>query len=484
MMSAIPHTLVYLCVSIISIYLAARYIDNINQKLSKLEQNNAIAKSLQIKRKVIFILTLTLNLGMLALLKYTNFFLQNVNTLVNAFGVDLPIGAVRWLAPLGISFYTLQVVGYLADVYWSVSNAQTNILKFALFTSYFPQMTTGPISRYSQLENQLYSVHKFDYKTVCHGAIRMAWGFFKKLVIADRIGILATAVYSTPQDYTGLYVWVGTLAYVLQLYADFSGCMDIVIGASECLGIKLPENFRTPFYSRSTQEFWQRWHITLGNWLKDYVMYPILRSQTMANWGKKLKDRFNKKIAQRLPTYTAMLVLWIAIGIWHGDGWRFIFQGLWFWLIIVLSQMMSPFFKKTINFLKIKTETFSWHLFQSIRTTLIFSVGILFFGAQSLKTAFYMIKNALTNFNSTIFFNGDLLALSGGEKNLQIVAFGVFILIIVEAFQARGNSIRNWLDNQNLVFRWIILYALIFSIIILGYYGPGYDPANFIYGRF
>lgn len=484
--SAIPHTLIYLIISIVSIYFATRYIDKANRQIDNANISETAILDIKRRRKAVFIIAIIINIGMLALLKYTNFFLQNINALANVFGAELPVGAVRWLAPLGISFYTLQIVGYLTDVYWGTSKAQPNILKVALFASYFPQMTTGPISRYSQLENQLYAEHKFDFKQISRGATRMAWGFFKKLVIADRIGILATSVYSSvPDYYPGLYVWVGTFAYVLQLYADFSGCMDIVIGASECLGIKLPENFRTPFYSRSTQEFWQRWHITLGTWLKDYIMYPILRSKSMIKWGAKLKKKVSKKAAQKLPVYVAMLVLWLALGVWHGDGWKYIFEGLWFWAIIILSQLLTPLFKKTISFFKIKTETFSWHLFQSIRTTLIFAVGgVLFFGALNLKTAFSMIKSALTVFNSTIFFNGDLITIAGGERNLQIVAVGLLILIIVEAFQARGQSVRTWLSEQNIIFRWIILYGLIFMIIVFGLYGPGYNPADFIYGRF
>jgi hypothetical protein len=200
--------------------------------------------------------------------------------------------------------------------------------------------------------------------------------------------------------------------------------------------------------------------------------------------GKGLKKRFGKKTAQRISSYLAMLVLWLAIGIWHGNGWQFAAQGLWFWVVIVAGQLLTPAFKKTIGALKIQTETFSWHLFRSIRTFLIFAVGVLFFGSGSLPNALYMLKSGLTVFNPTVLFSEDLVTLAGGPANLRIIAFGVIVLFAAGAFQAKGVSVRDWLGRQNAAFRWIVLYGLIFCVILLGLYGPGYNPADFIYGRF
>ena len=292
------YTIIYLVVSTVSTYYAAKAIH---------------AETEDRKAKRILNITLLLNFGILAIVKYYGFILWNVNAVRGWFGSEAVGTSLHIAASLGVSYYTLQLVGYLLDCYWKVGMVQTDFLGFALFACYFPQMTSGPISRYKQIQADLYKEHSFDYAQVTHGLKRMAWGFFKKMVIADRLGLIVNSVYSNYESYHLVIIWAGIFCFALQLYTDFSGCMDIVLGTSECFGIVLPENFRNPFFSTTIQEFWQRWHITLGTWLKDYIMDPVLKSDTWIKLGEKSRKRFGKKWGKRVPTYLGMLILWLGM---------------------------------------------------------------------------------------------------------------------------------------------------------------------------
>lgn len=220
------------------------------------------------------------------------------------------------LAPMGISFYTLTLLGYLFDVYYEIGPVQRNYGKLLLFGCYFPTMISGPIMKYSDMEKQMYTGHKLDYRNVTFGMQRMLLGFFKKLVISERTAILANEIFNNYEKYSGVSIWVGAAAFTMQLYTDFDGCMDIVLGISECFGIRLPENFSAPFLSRSIEKYWRRWHISLGDWLKNYLFYPLLRTKFFMNLPKKLKGKLGKKGAKQATTFLAMLILWFTIGYW------------------------------------------------------------------------------------------------------------------------------------------------------------------------
>ena len=251
-LSSPAYTVVYLALGVIATALCARGIARARENGSSGRARAALAVGLAV------------DLGLLAVLKYTGFFLGNVNRVGGWTGLWGPLPVPDLLAPLGISFYTLQSVGYLLDAYWDICPIQPSVWKTALFVGYYPQLTSGPIARYRDMHERLYAPHGFDSRRVAFGLQRMLWGIFKKLVISARAGVVANTVFADPAAHPGFLVWIGAALFTLQLYTDFSGCMDIVLGISECYGIPLPENFRTPFFSRSVQEFWQRWHITLG----------------------------------------------------------------------------------------------------------------------------------------------------------------------------------------------------------------------------
>ena len=428
------------------------------------------------------------NFGMLAALKYSSFLFENLNAVLRwGTGADASVSFLHPLtleSPIGISFYTMQAAAYLLDTYWEISEPQKNPFKTALFISYDPQLTSGPITRYSQMKDQLYAGHSFDWKNVTFGLQRMFWGLFKKLVISVRAGVIVDTIYGAPDSYRGLYVWFAASVFMLQLYTDFSGCMDIVIGASECCGIILPENFRTPFFSRSVQEYWQRWHITLGEWLKDYILYPLLRTSLFRNLTKILKKRFGKSASRQIPSYLAMLCVWLLIGMWHGGAWKYILgMGLWFWCCIVLGQSLEPLFKKLIDVLKINTDTFGWHFFQSLRVFILVAVGNMFFRLQNIPAVFTELKNAFIVRNPWILFDDSLYSLGLSAKSFHVLAASVLVLVVVSHLSEK-ESVRVMIARQNLVFRWIIWITLICSIVVFGVYGPGYNASTFIYQQF
>ncbi len=430
------------------------------------------------------VLGLAVDLGILAALKYNGFFVSNLNSAFKLAGSSFRLSKPDLLAPLGISFYTMSVAGYLLDVYWGICPAQPNLLKMALFAGYWPQLTSGPITRYGEVGEKLYKGHRFDSRQVAFGMQRMLWGIFKKLVISARLGVIVDTIYGDGITYGGFYIWVAAVSFVFQLYTDFSGCMDIILGASECYGILLPENFRTPFFSRSVQEFFQRWHITLGAWLKDYLLYPLLRSRAwkgMADW---IRVHWGKKAAKLLPSLAGMLCVWLFMGLWHGGTWGFILGwGLWYWLCIASAQVLKPVFRKITVRLKINTGCFSWHLFQSLRVFVLVAIGNMFFRLEGLMRTLRTIRAALFPKNPEIFFDGSLFKLGLNGPNFILMVICLLLLLVVSVLQEKG-SVREQIAKQNLPFRWMVWYGLIFGILIFGMYGPGYDAVDFIYRGF
>ena len=248
------------------------------------------------KRKLYLIVALVCNLSILGMLRY------------------LRLGLI---VPLGISFYTLSIVSYLLDVYYGIDKAEKNYFKLLLFGTFFPLLISGPIVRYKDTGKSLCEGHRFDYKKLTYGSQRVIWGFFKVLVISERLAVISDTIFDDHTAYPGVYVIIAAVSFTVRLYTNFSGSMDIVLGLVLTLGIELHENFKRPFFSQTVQEFWQRWHITLGEWLRDYVLYSTLRSKMFTRLGVKLKERFGKKKGKNLTTYLPMMILWLMAGIWH-----------------------------------------------------------------------------------------------------------------------------------------------------------------------
>lgn len=398
------------------------------------------------------------------------------------------IYGTEMVAALGMGYFTLQTLGYIIDCYWGNIEPQKNPLKLLLFLVYFPQLTTGPISRYAHLES-LYEPHDFHYENICMGAQRILWGFFKKIVIAERVGMIVSGILADQANYHGFYSWLVVLLYPLQMYADFSGCMDIVLGVSELFGIKLAENFNNPFFATTSQEFWQRWHITLGTWAKDYVLYPLLKSEPMIRFGRFNRKKFGKTVGNYLQNCVGMFCLWMVMGIWHG-GYRYVLGvSLWYWIILMLGNLCAPLLEKVTRVLEMKTQSFSWHLFQSVRTYLIYAIGATFFlcgigGGLSLLKDCTRVFTVEKYANPWIFFDSSILNLGIEYRDINLLVIGVVALLIVAILRERHGYARLWIAKQSVGFRWILWLCVTIVVVVYGKYGPNFDPNAFIYAGF
>lgn len=447
------------------------------------------------RKKKAYIATLIFDVVCLSLFKYARFFYDIFLTVGAVFKADfhnrLCDFAVAFLeenAPLRISYFALIIIGYITDVYWGKTKVLKNPGKALLFSGYFPLMTSGPIVTMEDMDNNLFSEekHRFSYDRVVSGMERVLWGIFKKIVISERLAVIVNRIYDYYEAYGGLYVFVAAAMFALQLYCDFSGLMDIVLGYSEVLGIILPENFRTPFYSLNLSEFWRRWHITLGGFLRDYVLYPIQRSKPFKNLRKACKNRFGKGYEKKfnLPLYLSLLISWFLIGLWHGGGWNYIFGvGLYMWFVIVIGEILHPFFMKIATLLHVNTQCASYRLFLRLRTFVLFMFGLSFFRAKTLRDGFLMWKGAFRICNPWIFFDESFFNMGLDRREWGILAISLLILFVV-SYISEKRDVRAYLKEQNFIFRLGIFAVLFAMIIAFGYYGASFNAQDFIYGRF
>lgn len=461
-----PYTFLYLLVSVVTVYLATAYFERENAK----------------HKKLVVSLTVIVNVGLLAVLKYTNLFINTVSYFIERKG-GAPLLTVKWYASLAISFYTLQIVAYLLDNYWGVTKREKNPLKLLLFTGYFPLMISGPISSHNDLGQKLFEEHDFDYERVTSGMRRAAFGLAKKVIVADRLSVLVGLMFADPDTYSGIWVVIAALSFITQLYFDFSGCMDIVLGISKCFGIELVENFKAPFLSKTMQEFWQRWHITLGEWLKSYIMYPLLKTRTLSEMSVKLKKKLGKQ-GRKIPSYIAMLAVWFCMGLWHGNSWKYVIgEGLWFWFVIVTGQIMEPSFKKLKKAMHIKDDALWFKAFQVIRTLLLYSFGMIFFNAKSLEASFYMIgklaKPSGVIAPLKVLYDEGFAAFGGFSALIAVVIF-VAIQFFCDIRVYSGKDVQSLVTSKPLLVRWALYFILVLAIVTLGAFGQ----SSFIYFGF
>ena len=428
---------------------------------------------------------IAVNVGALFLLKYINFGINTVNAVASLLGGgDGLLAGLSWLVPLGISYYSLTLIGYVVDVYFEIAKPLKNPAKLALYGMFFPCMLSGPILRFREDADQLYEPHPFDYVQVTRGMQRMLWGFFKVLVISERMGQIVDTVYGNYAQYPGLYIWIGTVAFAFQLYTNFSGGMDISLGIAQTFGLRLPENFERPFFSRTIAEYWRRWHITLGVWMKEYVFYPILRSAPFTKLGKSLRARFGKKKGKQLTTFAGMFLLWFAVGVWHGGDWKYVIgSGLLHWAYIVCGELLEPVYAKGMARLGIDPKAKWVDRLRILRTFFLVNIGFVFFRADSVSAALAMLKGAVSTFNPAILINGSIFTLGLDWIEFTIAAVSLLMLLAVSLMQEKG-SVRERIGKKSLPVRWIIWYALLFYVILLGNYGPDYSAAEFIYQGF
>lgn len=439
-----------------------KYISEHKESLSK-EDKKALKEKTKKKRKLIMVITLIANLFLLCLFKYSHFALAQLNSILVLASVNPIADKINLISPLGISFYTFQSIGYLADVYWEYYKPEKNYFKVLLFVSFFPQMTQGPISDFEGLSKELFSEHTFKYERFSYGARRMIWGFTKKLFVANMLGHLVNDVFASYHAYSGPVALIAMFSYSIQIYADFSGYMDIMCGFCEILGIKLKENFDRPYFSMSIAEYWRRWHITLGDWFKKYIYYPMGISNFSRNIGKALKPKLGKHIADTVPATIALIVVWFCTGLWHGASWEYILWGLFNGLFIILSLWMEPLYQKLRTFFKINTESRWWKVFCIIRTFILVTFIKVFpeVGGGAAR-GFGIWKHVFTGpvkcENITQFIYRPLIV-------LPVVA----IMFAVSVMQDR-KPVRKLIDKVPLAVRIIGEAVIIMLVVSCGYY--------------
>ena len=475
-------------------FLIGRWIDSENAKgkaeLAAREgltgkEKKALKEALKRRTRRILVLGIVLDLGTLLFLKYFNFFGENINWLLGLFHAPGVVPVLNLLLPLGISFYTLQAIAYMTDIYRGKGAADKNPFKFMLFMSFFPQIVQGPIARHKQLAGQLYEGHEFDYRRVTFGLQLILWGFFKKLVIADRLIAPVAAIFDNVGKYHGLMVFLGAAMYGLQVYADFSGGMDIARGVAQIFGIDLELNFKQPYFAFSIEDFWRRWHITLGSFMRDYVFYPLSLSKGFANLSRKSRKLLGSFVGKRLPSFLAMFIVYILVGFWHGAEWQFIFYGLYNGFFIMAGILLGGVYNKLREKLGIGANTFTWKLFQILRTFVLVSMGRYFSRADSLYTALRMFKRTFQQIRDVSFLtNGSLLRIGLTNAEWWLLLFAIMLLLFVDYTHEKGIRIRESIARQGLIFRWAIYLGIIVVILVFGVYGPGYSAASFIYEKF
>ena len=418
------------------------------------------------KKKPVLVTGIVLLLLVLGYFKYTGFLLETVKSLQTAMGLE-PLGIAAKIAlPVGISFYIFQAIGYLADCYTGKIPVERNYLRLALFISFFPQVMSGPIERAGNMLPQFEKPQSFSYENMRDGLLLMMWGYFQKIIIADRLAVLVDHIYNSYENYSGTLLFLATVFYTLEIYTDFAGYSNIAIGSAKILGIDIMKNFEQPYLSRSIPEFWRRWHISLSSWLRDYLYIPL---------GGNRKGFVRKLIN--------ICIVFAISGLWHGAAWTFVFWGLLHGLYQVIGILTKPIRDDLTVKLGIDPEGFARKLVNVVVTFMLVNIGWIFFRAPSFKVAWYVLKNMWT-IKPWVLLDGTLFNLGLAEADIRLLVVAIIVLLVVGILNYKGISVRKVLTEQTLWIRWIVYIAALLFIVTCGVWGPGYDAASFIYSSF
>lgn len=422
-----------------------------------------IEKSEGRARKQALLLSIAGNIGVLVIFKYFNFLNTNLAGLAHFLDWNYPIQNLGLVLPIGLSFHTFQSMSYTIDVYRGHFRAERHPGMLALYVMFYPQLVAGPIERPGHLLPQFYEKHQFEYRRVTDGFKLMLWGFFKKVVIADRLAVVVNQVYNHPADYQGIILILATVFFAYQIYCDFSGYSDIAIGVAQVMGFRLIDNFKQPYFARSVAEFWKRWHISLSTWFRDYLYIP-LGGNRVVRWRWQLN----------------LLITFLVSGLWHGANWTFLVWGALHGSYLLASTWMENIRLRIAHMLKLSRIPGQDYM-RIIATFVLVSFAWIFFRANSLNDAFYITSHLFSGFGiltmSSLGAMLDSLALS--RTQLLIAVGSIFVLELVQALQQRG-SVRQQLAQAPVWFRWGIYYAGILAVLLFGVF----SNSPFIYFQF
>lgn len=427
-------------------------------------QKMAVLKE-KVKRKKWLLISLFSNLGILFGFKYFNFVNENIQALFDQFNVFYGVSAFDVLLPVGISFYTFQTLSYTIDVYNGKTRAQNHLGVFAVYVSFFPQLVAGPIERSNHLLPQFFVEHKFSYERVKYGLQQMMWGFFKKVVIADRLAIVVDGVYNNLDNYSGISLLIATLFFAFQIYCDFSGYSDIAIGSARVMGFELMDNFKRPYFSKSISEFWQRWHISLSTWFRDYLYIPL-------GGNRVVKWRW----------YYNLFITFLISGLWHGANWTFLAWGALHGTYLI----MAITFKKPKQYLLDLFRLNNSYLHKIYQVSFTFALAVfawIFFRANNISDAFYVINNMFSDIGDYTNFEKMKLNLRGLGVGINDILISMGLIAFMECYNLYERSGDVWgkLENKPKWIRWCIYYILLFGILFLAPYSR---INNFIYFQF
>ena len=444
------------------------------------QEKKALKAAVKRRKQYVFWGVLLVNLGILAVIKYYNF---TAELILSAMGRgDADFRKVSFLVPLGISFYTFQVVSYLIDVYNGKYAAEKNPARFLLFVSFFPQVVQGPIGRYDKLGVQLREEHAFAYRNLWRGVVLMLWGYLMKLGIADRLGRIVNEIFVGYEKYGGCIAMIGVLFYAVQLYMDFAGGINIVTGAAEMFGIHLAPNFKRPYFATSMGDFWHRWHISLGDWMRDYLFYPLAMSKPMMALSKKLKKK-SLYLSRTLPAVVGNIVVFFVVGVWHGAQMSYIIWGLYNGIVLALSAVFAPAFKAFNAKYPKLTASPVWHVFRVIRTFVVVCIGYYFDRAPTVIGALKMISRSIRYPMPYQFIDGAWYELNP-QRELGIWMIGLMLIVFaVSLFQERMGSVRDWMEKKPAWVRWALAYGLMFLLIACAKVDV-VDAEGFLYAAF
>lgn len=447
------HYVLLLGVTVLSSYLAGIVFDRFREK-----------KRI---RQIALWVVIAINLGLLFFYKYLDFALVNLSAIAAKLGLTFQTEKMNLLLPVGISFYTFKAVSYILDVYRGRYACTKNLIHFANYISFFPAILSGPIDRADKFIPQLQKKHEIDFDQIRRGMLLMLWGYFLKLVVSDRAAQFAAAVYNNHNEYSGAFALIATVLYAVQIYCDFYGYSCTARGVAQVLGFSIMENFEQPYFATSVAEFWRRWHISLSSWLKDYVYIGLGGNR-----------------CSRLRKYFNVMVTFLVSGLWHGSSWNYIIWGFLHGAYQIFGDLTKSARTKVLTWMSVDMNGIVHKNLRRLITGALVTFSWIFFFAKGTKHALQIIHHMVTSFQMWTLFDGSVFEVSLSRPEFGVLMIALMIVFAVDVLKYRKFNIQGWIEQQHVVFRWVLYYAVLFAIILFGIYGSGYSASAFVYFQF
>lgn len=448
--------------------------DNVTKGLKRPERK-LVKKKIKRLNKRIIILYLLLNLGILITLKYMNFFSVYTTMFLNLFRQSKNPNVFNFLIPLGISYYTLTSISYVIDVARGKFTAEKNILKLSLFISYYPSIYMGPFNRYDELGSTIFKNDNLNTKTFFDGLALILFGIFKILLVAGRAAMFSDYIFKNYKSYSGLVIILGAMMFSIQLFAEFSGFIDVSRGVSRILNIELPSNFKKPFLSKTVSEFWTRWHMSLGRFFKDYVFYPVSLSKPLSRITKKMPNW----LSDFITVSVSLLFVWVLMGLWHGTSIKYLIYGLYFFVCMIIYNVFNPIINKLFIKIHLTEDSMAKNILSIILTNIIIGIGLMMFRASNISIFINMFKSIFSLENNYINIRNFI-----DMKDFIIMIFSIILMLLPLFFQLFKIDLKERFNLLSSNKKYVLCVMAIFLIITFGVYGLGYIPPDPIYGGF